>query len=154
MMPSRVSRRVVGDRLALVDRMLNEIRLLPLGDRSLFFADRRNIWTAEACLRRSLEALLDIGRHILAKGFGKGVSEYKEIAARLDAHDVLSTQDAGLLRVMAGYRNRLVHFYHEISADELYDICANQLGDIERLQDAYRRWINNHPEKAAPDPAV
>jgi len=38
-----------------------EIRSLPLENPSGFFADRRNIWSAESCLRRSLEALFDVG---------------------------------------------------------------------------------------------
>ena len=32
---------------------------------------------------------------------------------------------------LAGYRNRLVHFYQEISPKELYDIIQNDLPDIE-----------------------
>jgi uncharacterized protein YutE (UPF0331/DUF86 family) len=147
MMPSRVSRRIVADRLALIDDLLREIRALPLADREAFFADRRNVWAAESCLRRSLEALFDLGRHILAKGYGQGVSEYKEIAIRLRQEGVLSEQEAHLLRILVGYRNRLVHFYHEVSAEELYTICAYQLGDVETLQEAYRRWLREHPEK-------
>jgi uncharacterized protein YutE (UPF0331/DUF86 family) len=150
MMPSLISKRIVVDRLALIDQMLVEIRALPLADRVTFFSDRRNIWTAESCLRRSLEALLDIGRHILAKGFAVGTSEYKEIATRLEQHNVLSAEDANLLRRMAGYRNRLVHFYHEISPEELYRICIDNLRDIESIQDTYRRWVNEHPEKVEP----
>jgi uncharacterized protein YutE (UPF0331/DUF86 family) len=150
MMPSLISRRIVVDRLALIDEMLSEIRALPLADSAAFLSDRRNIWTADACLRRSLEALLDIGRHVLAKGFAVGVSEYKEIATRLGRHGVLSVAEATVLRTMAGYRNRLVHFYHEISPEELYGICANNLGDIETICDAYRRWVNEHPEKVDP----
>ena len=80
MTPGQISKRVVADRMAWVEAMLGEIRALPLGDRPAFFADSRNVWAAESCLRRALEALLDLGRHILAKGFGLGVSEYKEIA--------------------------------------------------------------------------
>ena len=76
MTPSYISRRVVTDRLAMIDDMLQEIRALPLGDRAAFFADRRNIWTAESCLRRSLEALFDLGRHMLTKGFGLGVMRF------------------------------------------------------------------------------
>lgn len=51
--------------------MVQTIRELPLEDREAFFADNRNIWTADSCLRRGLEALFDLGRHILAKGFGE-----------------------------------------------------------------------------------
>lgn len=75
MTPTLISRRVIVDRLDLVDSLLQEIRNLPLKERNTFFADRRNIWAAESCLRRSLEALFDLGRHILAKGCGLGISE-------------------------------------------------------------------------------
>ena len=147
MTPGRLSKRVVSDRLAWVDRMVAEIRALPLDDRELFFSDRRNVWTAESCLRRGLEALFDVGRHMLAKGFGLGVSEYKEIASRLVEQGVLSPPEAELLRVLGGYRNRMVHFYHEIGPDELYEICASHLTDPERLAEAYRRWLNSHPDR-------
>ena len=50
-MPGPISKRVVSDRLAWVARMVGEIRSLPLDDRQLFFSDKRNIWTAESCLR-------------------------------------------------------------------------------------------------------
>jgi uncharacterized protein YutE (UPF0331/DUF86 family) len=146
MTPGKLSKRVVSDRLSWVERMVNEIRTLPLEDREAFFADRRNVWTAELCLRRALEALLDLGRHILAKGFGLGVSEYKEIASRLGDQGVLSQEEIKLLRILAGYRNRLVHFYHEVGPDELYEVCARDLVDLEHIAEAYRKWLREHKE--------
>ncbi len=144
MTPGKISKRVVSDRLAWLERSVDEIRNLPLGDREAFFADSRNVWTAESCLRRGLEALFDLGRHILAKGFGIGTSEYKEIALRLKEKAVLSKEEADLLRILAGYRNRLVHFYHEVESRELYTICVSQLSDLERVADAYRAWLKNN----------
>ncbi len=79
MTSDHISKRIVADRLDLIETLLREIRALPLGDRQTFFADRRNIWAAESCLRKGLEALFDLGRHILANGYGLEVSEYKEI---------------------------------------------------------------------------
>ena len=139
-----VSRRVVLDRLAWLDRMLGEIRRLPLDDREAFMADSRNAWTAESCLRRALEAIFDIGRHVLAKGFAQGSTEYKEVASRLAEHQVLSAGEANLLRRLAGYRNRMVHFYHEVSPDELFDLCRHHLDDLATIGDAYRRWLRGH----------
>ena len=147
MTPRSISKRVTLDRLSLIDNLLKEIRSLPLSDREIFFVDRRNIWAAESCLRRTLEALFDLGRHILAKGFGAGVSEYKEIASGLQKEGILSTEEMDLLRVLAGYRNRLVHFYHEVSVEELYEICTSRLGDVEKIRDALQRWLRDHPEK-------
>lgn len=126
--------------------MLREIRALPLGSKNVFMQDFRNVWTAESCLRRALEALFDMGRHIVAKGFGTGVTEYKEIAAALQRHDVISFEEMILMRKLAGYRNRLVHFYHDVNADELYEICVSQLGDVERVAGVLRLWLGNHSE--------
>ncbi len=146
MMPQKMSRRVVTDRLEWVEKMLAELRALPLDSREEFFADKRNTWTAESCLRRALEALLDLGRHVLAKGFAVGVSEYKEIAQGLREYGVLDESDASLMRVLAGYRNRMVHFYHEVGAEELYEICSTQLGDVGQLAYVLKTWLANHPE--------
>ncbi len=94
----------------------------------------------------ALEALLDTGRHILAKGFGIGVSEYKEIAVRLKKEKVLSTSESALLKVLAGYRNRLVHFYHEITDEELFEICKNELDDILMIKTAFLDWLKVNPQ--------
>jgi uncharacterized protein YutE (UPF0331/DUF86 family) len=109
--------------------------------------DSRNIWAAESCLRRALEALFDMGRHIAAKGFGVAVAEYKEIAAGLKKYDVISADELSLMQKLAGYRNRLVHFYHDVSADELYEICASHLGDVETIANALRLWFARHPDR-------
>ncbi len=146
MTPGALSERVVADRVAMVRALLRDIRGLPLDDFATFVADRRNVWAAESCLRRSLEALFDLGRHILSKGFGLGVTEYKAIAVQLQVDGVLSPEEAATLRILAGYRNRLVHYYNEISDEELYQVCTGQLSDVERVLTALESWVRTHPE--------
>ena len=98
-------------------------------------------------LRRALEALLDLGRHVLAKGFTVAPAEYKEVADELTRAGVLSERDSALLRQMAGYRNRLVHFYHEISQEELYALCSLHLPEVEHVCEAVLKWLQGHPDK-------
>lgn len=126
--------------------MIAQIEGLPLESRETFIADPRNVYTAESCLRRALEALLDLGRHVVARGFGDGVSEYKAIADALRKYAVLDDSDADLLRVLAGYRNRMVHFYDEIDDDELFEVCVEHRSDLERLIEAFEAWLeaNDH----------
>lgn len=140
MTPGGISRRLISERIALV-----EIRALPLADGREFLADSRNVAAAESLLRRAIEALLDVGRHILAKGFGAPVSEYKAIADELGARGVLDAETAGLLRVLAGYR-RLVHFYADVTPQELHEICRDRLGDLEAVADGQRRWVVTREE--------
>jgi uncharacterized protein YutE (UPF0331/DUF86 family) len=49
--------------------------------------------------------------------------------------------------IAIAYRNRMVHFYHEVTQEELYRICAEQLGDIERVVEAFKQWMRDHPER-------
>lgn len=47
---------------------------------------------------------------------------------------------------MAGYRNRMIHFYDEITKEELYDIISKKLGDIETFVKAIIKLLKN-PKK-------
>ncbi|MBI3151756.1 MAG: DUF86 domain-containing protein [Chloroflexi bacterium] len=145
MVPGKISKRVIADRLGWVDKMIGEIRALPLDSKPSVMQDTRNIWAAESCLRRALEALFDMGRHIAAKGFGEAVTEYKEIAVALNRRKVIPSSDLELMQKLAGYRNRLVHFYHDVSADELFEICSSHLGDVQQIANALRSWLANNP---------
>ena len=99
---------------------------------------------AESYIRRSLEAIFDIGRHIIAKTAGRGIIEYKEIADALGEKGVLTKGLSSRLRLMAGYRNRLVHFYHEVSARELYSILKNNLNDMENFVKEMKVFIEHY----------
>jgi uncharacterized protein YutE (UPF0331/DUF86 family) len=146
-MNSKVSAKVVTSRLAWIQEMLAGITALPMESETRFTQDPRNAAAAESYLRRAIEALLDLGRHLLAKGFGQAVSEYKEIANALHEAGLLTAEEARLMRDIAGYHNRLVHFYDEISTTELYHICVAEAADVERLADKLARWVKEHPEQ-------
>jgi len=64
--PGNISYRIIADRLSWLETMLTEIERLPLESYDAFIAENRNVWAAESCLRRALEALLDLGRHVSA----------------------------------------------------------------------------------------
>jgi uncharacterized protein YutE (UPF0331/DUF86 family) len=146
MTKGKANQRVVVDRLDWVQRMVDEIRSLPLESLDEFIGDRRNVGAAESCLRRALEALLDLGRHLLSKVYGDVVTEYKEIARELDRRKVLPSEAARKLLILAGYRNRLVHFYHEITDEEMYHICSSELDDLLTVKNAFSAWLKKHPE--------
>jgi len=147
MTPLRIRSSVVAERISWIRSMTGSIQKLPLASYDEFISDPRNVAAAESYLRRCIEALLDLGRHILSKGFGIAVSEYKEIGMRLTEEQVLSPDYGDLLRRIAGYRNRMVHFYSEVSQLELYQLCTRYLNDIEVILNALISWTRNNPSK-------
>lgn len=149
MIPGRVSRAIVADKAALIHRLLDEAGTLPLDGLDVFTRDPRMVAAGESYLRRALEALLDISRHVLAKGFARAPSEYGEVARQLGEVGVVSPSQTERLVRMARYRNRLVHVYHEVTAPELYELLVRRRGDIEEMLRAIADWMAAHPGRVA-----
>ncbi len=121
MVISNLNIKLIEDRLGFINKALQKLKKLSsLTEEDFLKGDAPAI--AESYLRRSLEAMFDIGRHITAKAAGKGIIEYKDIANALGNMGVITKEHVMRLRLMAGYRNRLVHFYHEVTDKELFSI--------------------------------
>jgi len=140
MTPGSIDLKVVAARLAMVSECLTAIRSLPASSAKEFLSDARNPASAESFLRRAIQALFDATRHVLSKGFGLGALEHKD-AARLAEEKGLVTdpQLAERFREIAGYRNRMTHFYDEITPEGLFGIVRDRLGDIESIASALRK---------------
>ncbi|MEW6741412.1 MAG: DUF86 domain-containing protein [Planctomycetota bacterium] len=151
MTPGEIDAQVVTQRALWIREMLEALRELPLAERQVFLQHRNTAAAAESYLRRALEALFDIGRHILAKKFAHPAAEYKEIVEGLLQRGVLEASTAALMRKMAGYRNRMVHFYQEISPEELWEIGSRHLTDIELVLSTLLQWIKAQPGHSGPE---
>ena len=141
MTPAKVNLNIVSQRAAWIKEMIENLQDLPIENRQKFLSSKHTVAAAESYLRRALEALFDIGRHILARRFEAPVTEYKEIAQNLLERKILYKKEANILRQMAGYRNRMVHFYHEISPEKLQEICAHHLDDIKTILNKLLDWV-------------
>ena len=51
---------------------------------------------------------------------------------------------------MAGYRNRLVHFYHEVTDKELFSILKNNLSDMENFIKEIKAFIEKYRQQEKP----
>lgn len=98
-------------------------------------------------LHRSLEAIMDMGSHILSRIPGARPSSYKDIPRLLEKHKIIPSQFANnQLTKIAGYRNRMVHFYGEISEREIYNIIQEELDDFYAFC-AYINDVLKNPSK-------
>ena len=139
MTPGTVDLKVVGDRLQIVVSCLTDLKGIPHESIDEFISDRRNPLASDAALRRALEALFDVARHLLAKGKGLAGLEYREVAKLAKEHGLIEDSElADRFHAMAGYRNRLTHHYDKVTEFELFGIIATRLDDIEAIGDSLR----------------
>jgi len=133
MVISKLNFNKIQENLNLIGEFLEKLKRLLKLTKDEFLSDERNPAATESFLRRCIEAIFNVGRHILSKSFSFKSLEYKEVAKELGDKGIVSEEYSQTLIKMAGYRNRMVHFYKEILAQELYDILQTELKDIEKF---------------------
>ncbi|GBD98081.1 hypothetical protein BMS3Abin07_00089 [bacterium BMS3Abin07] len=133
--------------LRFIETCLQELRPFSRLSMNDFLSDRKNPPFVESYLRRGLEAVFDIGRHILARTYGFKEIEYKAIAKELGGKGIITGELSATLYTMAGYRNRMVHFYREITPEELYQIVIDNLNDFDRFNREITAFLKAYEEK-------
>lgn len=102
---------------------------------------------AQYHLHRALEGVFNISTHILSRLPGGQTTTYQEIARKMGelgiVDKVFSEQR---LVLMAKYRNRLVHFYAEVTQEELYNIIHQNLDDFDIFLSAVKSVLDD-PKK-------
>jgi uncharacterized protein YutE (UPF0331/DUF86 family) len=133
---------MINQRLIFISDYCNKMeRLSVLSEDEFIGSDKAA--AAESYLRRSIEAMFDIGRHILAKsGTVELAQEYKSIAKGLKKLEVVDENLGETMIRIAGYRNRMVHMYNLISDEEVYSIIKNELNDLKAFVKQVHEYIN------------
>ena len=99
--------------------------------REEFLSDDITQAAATRWLQTSIEALVDISNHIIARE-GLGVPRaYAETIEILTREGVLPPGRRDALLSMVRFRNRIVHLYDEVSSDEIWSIIDHDLGDFD-----------------------
>jgi uncharacterized protein YutE (UPF0331/DUF86 family) len=135
--------------LRFIETCLQELKPFATMTKEEFLSDRKNPPFVESYLRKSLEAVFDIGRHILSKTPGFKEIEYKAIAKELGERGIITKELSDVLYIMSGYRNRMVHFYREVTPEELYHIVVNNLKDFDKFVREIVAFIRVYEEKSS-----
>ena len=142
-----LNREILMSRLSYIEDSLKSLGRFKGKSFKEFHKNPDNFRIAFYDLHRALEATMDIGSHILSRIPGARATSYKEIPLLLGKNKMvpLSFAEKELLQ-MAGYRNRIVHFYSEITEKELYKIIHENLKDFKKFCGYINKLIRD-PEK-------
>lgn len=127
----KIDKNLIVSRIKLIELYLKRLREMQNLSKGKF-ALPDNFAIAAYNLRSALEATFDICAHILSRIPGAQIDEYKQMAVEMGKQGLIPMDFAkNQLQKMAGYRNRLTHFYFEITPEEMYGIIQHNLGDFE-----------------------
>ena len=89
--------------------------------------------SAERNLQKIVEAIIDIGKMLLAQRNLKEPSNNREVFLILQENQIFPSKFIPLVDKMIGMRNIIVHSYDMINDEIVYGVLRKNLGDIDKL---------------------
>jgi uncharacterized protein YutE (UPF0331/DUF86 family) len=132
---------VIRKRLNKIDEYLVVLQRLQRYGRDEFLSDPERYGSAERFLHLAIEALLDMGNHVIAdEGLGV-VDWYSDVPRIFLEKGMISSELSEKWIRMIGFRNTLVHGYMDVDRTIVYEVLQNGLGDIGELKRVFARHL-------------
>jgi uncharacterized protein YutE (UPF0331/DUF86 family) len=106
-----------------------------------FVSDPEHYGSTERFLHLAIEAILDMGNHVIADMDLGIVNWYSDIPSILAEKGYIDSAQEKKWLQMIGFRNTLVHDYLEIDRSIVYDILQNHLEDIEAAKQMFAQFL-------------
>jgi uncharacterized protein YutE (UPF0331/DUF86 family) len=136
-----VKKEVFEARLERVREYLDILDSVLKFDERIFLSDPFIYSTAERNLHLIIEALIDIGNHVISdRGYPKPET-YAEVFRILRDRDVISENLFNQIDGMTSFRNLLVHDYLKIDRKQIYQLLKTRLSALKSLAGVYAELI-------------
>lgn len=123
----------ISNKIAFIREQVTSIaNLLAKNSKESILSDPWLIKGIKYALQTSIEAMIDIAYHLSAHKFNHAPTEARDAFRVLADGGIISHKDLVVYGSMIGFRNRIVHGYQEVTADRVYEIAKNELGDFDK----------------------
>lgn len=126
-----VDKQRLEDKIYFVKKNLKKLYELKKEAKENFISDYRIFDSAKYNLQVSIEALIDIGNHIISRENFELPATNADTFRILVKENIISKEKLKSYIAMAKFRNMVVHLYEEIDEEEIYNIVQNHLDDFE-----------------------
>lgn len=135
----------IQSKMDIIIDSLEKLNILKRKTYEDFISDFRNIDSALHRLQISIQALLDIGSYIIASMGLRTPNTNAEIIEILTEADYIPKNKRESYIKMSQFRNRIVHLYNQIDLEVLYEILAEELGEIKDFLKNLLNIIEKNP---------
>ncbi|MEW6570750.1 MAG: DUF86 domain-containing protein [Nitrospirota bacterium] len=122
-------------KLELIEECLKRLAEIKKGNQS--FQKYRSSWkdkdSAERNLQKIIEAIIDIGKMIIANLKLREPGNNREVFLILEENGLFPSEYMNLIDRMIGMRNIIVHSYDRIDDAIVYGVLKKSIGDIKKL---------------------
>lgn len=130
-----VDKEILQKKLQYIEQTLRKLKILRKETSENFLSSFQTVDAAKHNLQVTIEAIVDIANHIVAReryGLPESSVEAVELLVQ---NNILDAELAQRLRLMVKFRNRIVHLYQEIDDEQVHRILREDLDDIQVFMD-------------------
>jgi len=135
--------RRINEKISFVLSNLENLKILRNIPGDEFYSDFRNIESAKHLLQVSIEAMIDIANHIIARKKLDRPESYGHSFIILNERGIITDEKLENLMVMVKFRNRVVHIYNDLDPKEIYRILNQNLADFAFYLEEIRLYLKN-----------
>lgn len=121
----------IEHKLLFMQDNLIKLKKLQELDKQQFLKDFRNVDSTKYLLQITIEAMLDIASHLIARNRWGKPENNKEHFEILAQNNVIGEQLVNTYFNMVKFRNRVVHLYFKVDDEMIYKILQDNLEDFE-----------------------
>lgn len=136
-----VDTNIILSRVTKIRECVVVLRRYSLKEEKSFLRDTDISSSAERQLQVAIQAIIDIGNHVVSDRDLGTPKDYKDIFRILAKHKIVSKALSDRLSAMAGLRNVLVHDYLDVDLKIIWKILKKDLGDFEAFIKAILKLV-------------
>ena len=98
----------------------------------------------ERTLHITIEAMFDIAHHIISDEHLREPDSYADAFTVLEENKVISSNFLNTAKLIAQFRNKLVHYYEKIDPEMVFTIAKTKRSDFTDYTKMIKAWINKN----------
>lgn len=136
-----VDKDIVMNRIKHLEDNINYLKKINNYEQETFSSDPDIYYRFERVLHLAVEAVLDLGNHLIADQNLGTPDSNKDIFRILFENKIIDYDLKNSLIKMAGFRNILVHDYLDLNRELEYEIIKNNIKDIKNFMKVILKYV-------------
>lgn len=132
---------IIKERIKKLDEVVAELKEIQKAPKENFFSDTTLQYAAMYAMVVGIEAICDMGNHILTKYFNRGADTYKDIILLLGEMEIIPVSFAKKSAKMTEFRNILIHFYHRVDINEVYTNLQDAPDEFTKFSQYFLKFL-------------
>ncbi len=137
-----VNKQIIFRLLNNIDSYIKDLKEIDKINFDTYSTDIKTQRFVERTLHIAIEAMFDIAHHIISDERLREPDSYADAFTVLEENKILTSDFLKTAKLIAQFRNKLVHYYEKIDSEMVFTIAKTKRRDFLKYIKMINTWIN------------